>query len=421
MVSEQNTEINQQLLQEAEEYASQALATQLKPGFTYHTIDHTRQVVYACREIGINSGLSSEQIDLLVLAAWFHDLGYIVKYDGHEEESMRIAREFLEARSISASICAQVDKLIEATKMDVLPQELLEKVIKDADLYNLSTPEALSNSDALRHEWTLFRNMELSERKWQKFNLDFFLQHVYYTPYGKSILEERKQKNIKRLKKRLKKLKESEQSNLKNLEQEISKREKQISKLKGKLAKITEQRPDRGVETMFRVVYRTHINLSSIADNKANILISMNAIIISVIFSAITTNTASIEANQALLLPIIVITAVSLMTIIVSILSTRPSVNSKKFTRADISKKKTNLLFFGNFHNMDLDDYLWGIDSMMEDGDYLYGTMAKDIYFLGKVLAKKFQLLRIAYNIFMYGLIIAVLCLIVSLSLQVSS
>jgi hypothetical protein len=92
-----------------------------------------------------------------------------------------------------------------------------------------------------------------------------------------------------------------------------------------------------------------------------------------------------------------------------SILASRPNVSSGKFTKEDIRNKKTNLLFFGNFHKMELEDYQWGMSQMIRDKEYLYHTMIMDIYYLGVVLAKKYRYLRISYTIFMVGLIIAVI------------
>ena len=88
--------------------------------------------------------------------------------------------------------------------------------------------------------------------------------------------------------------------------------------------------------------------------------------------------------------------------------------NKGKFTREDIANKKTNLLFFGNFHEMELEQYAWGMTEMMKDSDYLYGSMIQDIYHLGVVLGKKYKQLRIAYNIFMFGLIISVLAFVIA-------
>ena len=63
---------------------------------------------------------------------------------------------------------------------------------------------------------------------------------------------------------------------------------------------------------------------------------------------------------------------------------------------------------------MSLEDFDWGFHEMMKDKDFLYGSLIKDLYFLGKVLGRKYQLLRIAYTVFMYGIIASVLGYIVS-------
>ena len=98
-----------------------------------------------------------------------------------------------------------------------------------------------------------------------------------------------------------------------------------------------------------------------------------------------------------------------LSAIIFAILATRPNVNKGTFTKEDIAAKKINLLFFGNFFRMDLAEYDWAMREMMNDKEYLYGSMIKDIYFLGVVLARKYRFLRISYNIFMFGLIVAII------------
>ena len=98
-----------------------------------------------------------------------------------------------------------------------------------------------------------------------------------------------------------------------------------------------------------------------------------------------------------------------MLAIIFSILATRPTVTSGTFTKEDIADKKTNLLFFGNFHKMGYPDYDWAMTELLADKNYLYSSMIKDTYFLGIVLAKKYRYLRIAYNIFMFGLILAMI------------
>jgi len=156
---------------------------------------------------------------------------------------------------------------------------------------------------------------------------------------------------------------------------------------------------------MYRTTYRTHVNLSSIADNKANIMLSINAIVISITLSSLIPR---FETSPKLIFPTIVLLAVCLAAVVFATLSTRPKITEGKFTREDISNKRSNLLFFGNFYNMNIDDFHWGMMEMIKDSDFLYSSMTRDLYYLGIVLAKKYRYLRICYGIFMYGLIISV-------------
>ena len=135
-------------------------------------------------------------------------------------------------------------------------------------------------------------------------------------------------------------------------------------------------------------------------------MISVNSIILGIVVGTLL---KQLETYNNLILPTIILVAVCLTTIVFSILATRPTISTGKFTREDIENKKTNLLFFGNFHNVPLPDYDWAMTEMLNDKNYLYSSVIKDMYFLGVVLAKKYRYLRISYNIFMYGLIIAMI------------
>ena len=183
-----------------------------------------------------------------------------------------------------------------------------------------------------------------------------------------------------------------------------------IKELKKKLKKV-EGRPDRGIETMFRLTSRNHINLSSMADNKANILISVNSIIISIIIGGLI---KTLDNHQHLVIPTYMILTINVITIVFAIIALRPNVSKGKFTRKDVEEKNTNLLFFGNFHGMERKDYQWGMMEMLSDSNYLYTALIDDIYFLGKVLGKKYRYLRYAYNIFMYGMILAVISYVIA-------
>jgi Family of unknown function (DUF5706) len=162
----------------------------------------------------------------------------------------------------------------------------------------------------------------------------------------------------------------------------------------------------KGIQTMLRLTSENHFRLSSLADGKANILISVNAIIISVILTVLLRR---LEVDTYLTFPTVAFLLFSLLTIVIAIMATRPKISGGKFTKEDILNKKINLLFFGNFHKATLQEYEWGMGEMMKDQAYLYSTLVRDIYYLGVVLGKKYRLLRLAYTIFMIGIIIAVL------------
>lgn len=174
----------------------------------------------------------------------------------------------------------------------------------------------------------------------------------------------------------------------------------------------------KGIQTMLRLTSENHMRLSEMADNKANILISVNAIIISVILSVLI---RKIEVDKHLAIPTFIFLATALTTIIISILATRPKITNGNFTREDILNRKTNLLFFGNFFKSELEEYKWGMSTMMKDPNYLYGTLVDDIYYLGKVLGRKYRLVRIAYNVFMIGIIVSAFAFILAISFNRSA
>jgi hypothetical protein len=147
------------------------------------------------------------------------------------------------------------------------------------------------------------------------------------------------------------------------------------------------------------------------ADNKAHIMITVNSIILSAIISLVL---RKIDEHSNLLVPTFMLLGVSLLTITFSILATRPSIPDGVFTHEDIENKTVNLLFFGNFYRMSLEKYSEGMVKMMDDSDFLYGSLIRDNYSQGVVLGKKYRLLRASYNVFMFGLIISVVAFIIS-------
>ncbi|MDX1314195.1 MAG: DUF5706 domain-containing protein, partial [Eudoraea sp.] len=186
------------------------------------------------------------------------------------------------------------------------------------------------------------------------------------------------------------------------------KTEKEIAKKEKLKAKYKSESPDRGIQTLYRVTLKNHLTLSNIADTKANILLSVNAIIISLALSNLIPKLDN-PSNQYLIYPTLIFIVFSVASMVLAVLATRPNVTRGKFTMEDVKQKKVNLLFFGNFHKMKLDDYEWAIGELVKDKDYIYSSLTKDLYFLGLVLNRKYNILRWTYTIFMIGIIVSVI------------
>ncbi len=382
------------IVKKVEEYASGILNTEIAEQWTYHDLYHTTRVVEAAKMIGKESGLSEDEIEIVTIAAWFHDTGYREGCHQHEQRGALCAREYLESVGYPNESIIKVEGCIMATQMPQNPTNLLEMVMCDADLHHLACDDYAEMAAKMHKEVQIIKEKEIPQEEWDEMNYNFFKDHQYFTDYGKAQLEPLKTANLKTIKKKLKE-KKKEQKHIQELEAKVE-------KLQAKVA----LKPDRGIETMFRTTSKNHLDLSGMADNKANIMISVNTIILSVVVSILI---RKLNEYPNLIIPTIFLVVVCLATIVLSILATRPNVSSGVFTDEEVLSKKTNLLFFGNFHKMDLKSYEWGMREMMKDGDYLYSSLTRDIYFLGKVLGKKYRLLRAAYTTFMIGFVLAIL------------
>jgi HD-GYP domain-containing protein (c-di-GMP phosphodiesterase class II) len=393
-------ESQEQILAAARQHVTEILTHQLPATLVFHNLDHTEGVAEACSVIADQSSLSDDDRFVLMISAWFHDTGYTSGHaEGHEELSIQIATRFLQEHQVDESLIQRVTSSIQSTRMPQSPITQVEKILCDADLMHLATQDFKAMNQLLKQERENLIGQKIPRKEWRKNNIQFLSSHKYFTEYGQQVLEPQKQGNLNELrKKKDRKEVESEEDTQafpyvfdeRNVEESI------------KDAKNAE----RGVQTMFRTTSHNHLELSSMADSKSHIMISVNSIIISVTLSFLVSR---LSYYPQYIIPTIILITTCLTSVTFAILSTRPSISKGQFTEDDIRNKKTNLLFFGNFHRMQLEDYQWGMNQMIKDKEYLYNTMMMDIYYLGVVLARKYRFLRIAYTIFMWGLIIAVI------------
>ena len=399
------------LLQEVEAYVESYIRERVDDRYVYHNFQHTYAVVEAAGELMRNYELTEEEKLTVELAAWFHDTGYADGWEDHELRGAELAEKFLREQGASENLVRDVRMAILATRMPQHPQTLVEQIVADADLSHLGQVSYWDRCGRVRQEFALTRAMMMSDQEWIDFELGFLLSHEYHTEAARDLYGKRKSKHVRQLYKRKNALyPDQTPSNLNELKQ--SKKNKQNKKSKNR-DRVPEEdfKPGRGVETMYRATYRTHVNLSSIADNKANIMLSVNAIILSISAANLF---PKLDNNPHLTVPTIILVAVCLGSLFYAIQATRPKVTEGHSSLEDIKARKSNLLFFGNFYNMKLEDFHFGMMEMIRDEEFLYTSMTKDLYYLGVVLAQKYTFLRICYNVFLYGIIVSVLAFIIA-------
>lgn len=161
----------------------------------------------------------------------------------------------------------------------------------------------------------------------------------------------------------------------------------------------------RGIETLFRTNYRVNMDLTSLADAKANIMISINGLIVSILIASIA---PGIEKNPWLLVPTSLFLVGCLGSLIFAVLAARPRVTSHVVTKESAIENRTNVLFFGNFHHMPQEDYVYVMKEVVQDPTQIYEMMIKDIYGVGSVLQKKYVMIRRSYTIFLGALVVGV-------------
>ncbi len=358
---------------------------------------HTVTVAKEARALATAAALSKDDTERLLLAAWFHDTGYLDAYDGHEFRSMARAREWLLAQAYPAAGVAAVVDLIRATHRDEPKTTELHKMLVDADMSNLAAEDFRGRAELLRTEWEAALGKTYSNTAWAEMQLSFMLSHKYLSEAGKARYKEAFKANIKTQREQLKKLEKK-------------------AKEKDKEQNGTFAEGKRGVETMFRTMYDNHVTLSQMADNKANMMVSLNAVILSILITYLGAKSSALgpafTRNPVLAVPMGLLVATALGSVTTAILSAQPDVTSFKWLKRSpqvATNRRVNLLFFGQFTKLSLDNFQSGIHSLMRDSDALYSNMITDIYYLGEVLDRKYRLLRTSYTIFMVGLILTAL------------
>ncbi|MFZ4620781.1 MAG: HD domain-containing protein [Bacteroidota bacterium] len=172
----------------------------------YHNFDHTLDVVANVKEIAKAMDLSGDKTEVIVIAAWFHDTGYLFSPVEHEERSVKLATTYLKKIGYPEKKIAEVAGCIRATKVPQHPKNTIEKVMSDADLLSLGKKDSIEKGEMLRAEIENLSGKVMSEKNWVKQSIAFFQGHHYHTDYAIQHYSENRERNLKALQAQLEKL-----------------------------------------------------------------------------------------------------------------------------------------------------------------------------------------------------------------------
>lgn len=388
------------LVEQARQYAWQRFEQHRVPRLVFHSFHFTRDLVDTVGTLSDKSEAPATEKDLAQVAAWLLPLGFLINYHDPIPTSEQEARTFARQQDLDPKA---LEQLIGRVMRKQGPQTLPEQLLSDA--YHIVTfiDQYESRHGLMRLEQELMLQRRHDRLEWSQLELQELLGVKLYTPYAREHYEGQLAEHILGRKQRIEKL--SRRDSL-----ELIASEGKVVPFQGLEGGDTA----RAIQTFFRANYRNHINLSAIADNKANIMISVNSILISVLITFLSYRNIG-ENNPAILLPVVIFIVSGAASLIFAVLSARPKVTTLNHQGQAAQDLQKNIVFFGNFVHLDLDQYESAMDAMFRSDELMYGNLTRDLYHLGKVLDQKYRFLSVSYTIFMIGFVVTVFTFLVVL------
>ncbi|KUG26122.1 metal-dependent phosphohydrolase, hd subdomain [hydrocarbon metagenome] len=186
----------EKLIEKAIKYVNNLFEEKANGNYTYHNLAHTAAVAKTADIIGKAENLSPEDLEIVVLAAWFHDVGYFSNPDTHEEEGAKLAEEFLIEENFQREKINKIKSCILATTVPQRPKNLLEEILCDADLHHLGSDNFSARNELYRIELEKTKGIRFNNAGWLQHNIDFFTQHKYFTHYALENFDKKKSENL---------------------------------------------------------------------------------------------------------------------------------------------------------------------------------------------------------------------------------
>lgn len=386
-----------ELFKKASDYVENFYKSRGVSSLTYHNYHHTLSLLKRANGLFEAEKISAKDSAVVKMAILFSNTGYVINYEKPFEGSAKSLEDFSQIEDIEISLIDDAKECIRAICFNS-PENELQEITSDIYFSNYGKKRYSKNSLLLKNEIASISGEEMNNDEWLQFQIDNFTKHSFYSKYAHQEWDSRKRKNLASL------LKDQNKGVL------TAHKEKMKAKFK---QQFKNESPERGIQTLYRVALRNHIKLSDIADTKANILLSVNAIIISLVLANLISKLNQPD-NRFMILPTIIFVACSVLSMIMSIKATQPNITKNDFSQKDLDNKKVNLAFFGNFHQMELDKYQEAFKHLIEKKEDVYNVLTKDLYFLGAVLNTKYRLLRFTYWVFMSGIVISIIAFTLS-------
>jgi hypothetical protein len=381
------------LIQNATNFIQEYYRTKDTTSLFYHNYEFTQKLISKANNIFEDQQeLNATDTATIQLALLFSATGFAENYSAPYPASIACATTFFNTEKVEGAVKSNTLECLESITHKT-PKNKLQQYVLDIYFSDYGEKKFAKKSSLLRHEIETVTAQKFTEEDWLSYQIELLSQHRYFTAFALSKYNLIKRKTLATLL--------NDKSKLRQLDN------KEELKAKYK-AKYKNDSPERSIQTLYRVALRNHIKLSDIADTKANILLSVNAIIISLVL-ANTVSKLNDPANRFMILPTIVFLVFSIISMIMSIKATQPNVTRGEFTKKDLREKNVNLAFFGNFHKMELEKYQSAFISLIKNKKDVYNTLTTDLYYLGSVLDSKYRLLRYTYLVFMFGIIISVI------------
>ncbi|MCB0587655.1 MAG: hypothetical protein KDD06_20350, partial [Phaeodactylibacter sp.] len=356
---------------EAQAFALRLFGQRQDGRLLVHNYTFADAVASQVEAIAAGESAGPEVLEHALLAAWLFPTGYLYDYREPARFSLELARQFFSQANYPEEQREQVLTCLLGLADGRPPEGETERILNDAiQAVTYLHPDEQS-LPLLRMEREFLLGQQYSKGEWAQALLEELLRVKLFTHYAQANFQPKVAQAIYNCRNVLEKQRNKDAAADEN----------------SRFGSMEEKTPVRGVQTFFRTNYRNHINLSAIADNKANIMISVNAILVSVLITFLSYRNIG-ENTPQILLPVVLFLVTGMASLIFAVLSARPKVTMLNQEGTPPEEVRRNVVFFGNFVNLQLDQFEEAMEEVFNDNELLYGNMIRDLYHLGKVLDK---------------------------------